>query len=82
MTNNEDLTLLFTGSEIDAGVLKDILEDNGSGCFIRNDMNSAKAAGFGITYGSGSEANLFVMEKDLDKAKELLEEFKDSFDKD
>lgn len=80
MTDNEDLKLLFTGSEIDAGVLKDFLEDNDVGCILRNDMNSAKAAGFGVSF--GSEAKVLVMEKDHEKAQELLEEFLKSFEKD
>ncbi len=80
MTENDDIKLLFTGSEIDAGVLKDFLEDNGVGCILRNDMNSAKAAGFGVSF--GSEAKVLVMEKDYEKAKELLAEFLNSFEKD
>lgn len=80
MSENEDLYLLFTGSEIDANVLKEILEDNNIGCILRNDMSSAKAAGFGVN--SGSEAKILVMEKDLGKAKELLNEFLNSFEND
>lgn len=80
MDNNEDLKLLFTGSEINTNVLKEILEDNGIGCIIRNDMNSAKAAGFGI--GFGSAAHVLVMEKNYDQAKVLLEEFQKSLDQD
>jgi hypothetical protein len=79
MNNSEELILLFTGSEIDASVLKEFLEDNGVGCIVRNDMNSAKAAGFGV--GVGFEAKVLVMEKDIDKAKSLLKEFLDSFEK-
>ena len=80
MTENEDLKVLFTGSEIDANVLKEFLEDNDVSCIVRNDMNSAKAAGFGVSF--GSEVKVLVMEKYLDKAKELLKEFLNSFNKD
>jgi len=77
MTNQEELTLLFTGSEIDANVLKEFLEDNRIPSLIRNDTKSSNAAGFGSF---GSEANLYVTNKDIDKGKVLLEEFLKSFD--
>ena len=75
MTNQDDLTLLYICSEIDAQVLKEILEENNIGTHIRNDMTSAKAAGFGGGY-YGVEVKMYVTEKDLDNAKTILEEFK------
>lgn len=79
MTNQEDLILLFTGSEIDCNVLKEILLDNEIPSLVKNDLNSARAAGFGI--GFGNEAHVLVAEKDFEKAKVLLEDFKNSFEK-
>jgi hypothetical protein len=79
MKDQEDLVLLFTGSEIDNNVLKEILNDNEIPCLIKNDLNSARTAGFGI--GLGNEAHVFIAEKDSEKAKVLLKEFQDSFDK-
>lgn len=79
MDNNEDLIKLFTGSEIDCNVLKQILVDNSIACLIKSDSNSAKTAGFGVNF--GSEAHVFIAEKDLDKAKNLVQQFKDSFEK-
>ena len=40
MTNQNDITLLYICSEIDANVLKEILEDNNIATLIRNDMKS------------------------------------------
>jgi hypothetical protein len=79
MKDQEDLVLLFTGSEIDNSVLKEILNDNEIPCLIKNDLNSARAAGFGVS--SGNETHILVAEKDLEKAKVLLKEFQESFDK-
>lgn len=79
MTNTEDLKKLFTGSEIDCSVLKELLEENQIACLIKNDSNSAKAAGFGVSL--NSEAHVYVAEKDMEKSKELLQQFKNSFEK-
>lgn len=76
---HEDLILLFTGSEIDANVLKEILEDNQIASLIKNDMKSGLNAGFGGGY-IGAEANLYVSDKNLEKAKIILDEFLSSFD--
>ena len=79
MTTNEDLILLFTGSEINTAVLKEVLDDNQIPSLIRNEMSSGKAAGFGGGY-AGSEAHVLVSEKYLERAKVLLDEFLKSFD--
>lgn len=78
MTNHEDLILIFSGSEIDVNVLKQIFDDNNIPSIVKNDSNSAKAAGFGVNL--GSEANIMVPEKFLEKANELVKEFKNSFE--
>lgn len=79
MTNQDDLTRLFSCSEVDAQVLKEVLNDNQIPSLIRNDMNSGKAAGFGGGY-AGSEAHVYVFEKDLEKAKGILEQFQNSLE--
>lgn len=79
MTNHEDLMLLYNGTEINANVLKEILEDNQIGCLIRNDMKSGLSAGFGGGY-METEASVYVAQKNIDKAKELLEQFVKSLD--
>jgi len=79
MTNSEDLTFLYAGTTINTNVLKEILEDNGIGAFIRNDMQSGLTAGFGGGY-MEAEASVFVSDKNLEKAKKLLEEFIKSLD--
>ena len=79
MIDHEDLILLFTGSEIDANVLKEILEDNQIGSLIKNDMNSGLTAGFGGGF-MGAEANLYVSDKYSIEAKKVLNDFLNSLD--
>ncbi len=79
MTYQNDLVLLFTGSEIDTNILKEFLEDNQIASLIKNEMSSGKAAGFGGGF-YGAETHLYVSEKDNDKAKDILKEFLKSID--
>lgn len=79
MTNHEDLILLFTGSEINANVLKEILNDNQIGCLVKNDMKSGLTAGFGGGY-LDAEASLYVTTQHFEEAKVLLDEFLKSFE--
>lgn len=78
MTNPEELKLLFTCSDIDAHVLKEILEDNHVAAMVINNMNSGLVAGFSGGL-QGIESKVFVANKDIEKAKDILEEFKNSF---
>jgi len=77
MKNSDEITLLYTCSEIDAQVIKDMLEENQIGAMVINSMNSGLVAGFSGGL-QGIESKVFVAEKDIDKAKEILEEFKNS----
>jgi hypothetical protein len=79
MTNHEDLILLFTGSEINANILKEILNDNQIGCLVKNEMRSGLTAGFGGGY-LEAEASLYVTNEHFERAKVLLDEFLKSFD--
>ena len=78
MKEDDEIALLFTCSEIDAQVLKDMLEENQIGAMVINSMQSGLVAGFSGGL-QGIESKVFVEEKDLTKAKEILEEFKNSF---
>ena len=78
MANQDEIKLLFTCSDIDANVLKEILEENQIPAMVINDMNSGLAAGF---FGGlqGVESKVFVAKKDFEKAEKILEEFKNSY---
>jgi len=78
MENQDEITLLLTCSEIDAQVLKDMLEENQIGAMVINSMQSGLAAGFSGGL-QGIESKIFVANKDFEKAKKILEEFNNSF---
>ena len=74
MDNKDNLEHLYTGTEININVLKEILDDNQIPSLIKNNMNSGLAAGFGGGY-MEAESSIFVSSKDLDESKNILEEF-------
>jgi hypothetical protein len=74
MDQHEDLRFLYSGTEINADVLKRMLEKNEIPALIRNDMNSGLAAGFGGSL-SGFAAKVYVEEKNFEKAQKILKEF-------
>lgn len=78
MKTKDEITLLYTCSDIDAQVLKDMLEENHIGAMVINSMNSGLVAGFSGGL-QGIESKVYVEEKDIEKAKEILEVFKNSF---
>ena len=79
MTKNEDLKRLYTGSEINVNILKEILEERQIPSLIKNDLKSGLTAGFGGGYVE-AESSIFVFSINLEKAKVVLDEFLKSFD--
>ena len=79
MTHHEDLILLYTSTEINTNVLKEILEDNQIGCIIRNELKSGLSAGFGGGYPE-TEASLYVPQKNFEEANKILQGFLASFE--
>ncbi len=73
--SEDNLILLYTGSNISAGFLKEMLEEKGIGAMVRNDMKSGLAAGFAAAP-QESAARLFVAKKDEEAAKVVLKDFK------
>lgn len=78
MKLKDEIALLYTCSDIDAQVLKDMLEENNIGAMVINSMNSGLVAGFSGGL-QGIESKVYVEEEDIEKAKIILEEFKNSF---
>lgn len=81
MTKQDDISLLYVCSEIDAKILKEILEEDNIPVLIINDMASSKTAGFGGGF-YGSEVKVYVTTDKLEKAKTILEAFKKSINQD
>jgi len=67
------LMKVFSGSEILALALQAKIEEAGVETLLKNNIQSAKLAGFGT---SGSAVELFIQETDFAKANPVIEEFR------
>lgn len=67
------LMKVFSGSEILALALKEKIEAVGVDTVIKDNIQSARLAGFGS---SGSAVELFIQEIDFGKANPVIEEFR------
>ncbi|MBS3769141.1 MAG: DUF2007 domain-containing protein [Bacteroidales bacterium] len=74
MRPEDQLTYLYTASQINAGFIKLYLEEHYIPCFIRNDMHSGITAGFGAAL-PGSETKVFVKKKHFMQARVLLNRY-------
>ncbi|MES2240509.1 MAG: DUF2007 domain-containing protein [Bacteroidota bacterium] len=67
------LMKVFSGSEVLALALKEKIEAAGVETVIKDNIQSARLAGFGS---SGSAVELFIQEVDFGKANPVIEEFR------
>lgn len=67
------LVKIFSGSEILAGALNAKLEAAGINTLVKNNIQSATAAGFG---GLGQAVEVFVDKLEMPKAESIIENFK------
>ena len=67
------LMKVFSGSEVLALALKEKIESVGIDTVIKDNIQSAKLAGFGT---AGSAVELFIQEVDFGKAHPVIEEFR------
>ncbi len=67
------LMKVFSGSEVLALALKEKIEAAGVNTVIKDNIQSARLAGFGS---SGSAVELFIQETDFAKANPVIEEFR------
>lgn len=67
------LMKIFSGSEILAKALQQKIEAIGIATVLKNNIQSAKAAGFGT---AGQAVELFIQEIDFGKAHPVIEEFR------
>lgn len=68
-----ELVLLFEGTDIEAGILKNQLETVNIGAMLKSETKAAASAGFGSV---GSSCAVYVLQGEKDKAVEILEDFK------
>jgi len=73
MKSENKLIRVFTGTEVMVNLLKDELEKEGIFGIIQNDFKSGVIAGFGG--GVPSAIDLYIQQKDLQKAEPIINEF-------
>lgn len=71
--NQEELIMIYSGTEITALLLKEDLEQAGIFSIIRNDFLSGVMAGF--SGGIPSNVDLYIEEQDLEMAKPIVNQF-------
>ena len=75
MSDDSELVRVYTGTEINVRLLKDILEQSGIPGVIRNNFKSGLAAGFGGGVPSG--VDLYINEDKLEKANPIVRDFRE-----
>jgi hypothetical protein len=74
MQENDDLKLVFTGSVVETGFIKSLLEENGIGALMRDTLTESIVAGW--VSGSPEDAGLlFVAKEHEDAARKLVNDY-------
>jgi len=73
MKEENKITRVFSGTELEVNLLKNELEQMGISGLIQNNFNSGIVAGF--SGGPLSAVDLFILESDLEKAEPIIREF-------
>ncbi|SDK39922.1 Putative signal transducing protein [Catalinimonas alkaloidigena] len=76
MNEQERLIKVYTGTMIDVDVRMEHLEENGIPTLVRDDFQSGLMAG--VVTGVPSAIDLFVFERDADRALVLIAEFEEN----
>lgn len=70
---DDNLHMVFTGTEVEVLLLKGELEENGIASMVRDRLASSLRAGY--VAGTFSTLELYITGSDLEKAKPIIEEF-------
>ena len=73
MGKETNLIRVFTGTEINADLLKEQLEEIGIAALIKNDFQSGLSVGF--VSGTPSSIDVYIQESDLKKAESTINSF-------
>lgn len=65
---------IYTGTSIFVNRLKNLLADSDIHSIIKDHVNSGQLAGFGAL---GNSIELFILNTDLEKGREIIENFKE-----
>lgn len=69
----DGIVRIFSGVQISGLRLKGILEQSEIEVIVKNEGNAANIAGFGG--GNSGIIDLYIQEKDMEKAKHIIEDF-------
>lgn len=76
MENPKDITSIFTGSQLEAHVIIEILKDNNIPVVANDRFNAGLHAGF--IDGVAGDMELMIEMEDVEKAKVLIKEYEKS----
>ncbi len=74
MTEKDELVLIFTGSAIEAGMVKDNLEHEGIIPLLKDEMHESIASGR-ATPDTEHAVKLFVIRSDYEKASQVVQQY-------
>ena len=78
MSEINDLTKVFTGTDVIVNMLKDALEQNGIGSMIKNSFQTGNLSGF--VGGTPSAIDLYILTTDLENAQLIIDDFTQLYD--
>jgi hypothetical protein len=73
LRNMNDIVNIYSDTELTVSHLKNVLSENGIESMIKNDFESGVSAGF--VAGTVTSVDLYVMVKDEERARVLVEQF-------
>jgi len=71
---NSEFSVAFEGKSVDAEFVKNILDENGIECFLKDD-NMGHLFPLFVTHGGINPVKVFVLQKDIVEAKKIIENF-------
>jgi hypothetical protein len=77
METRDDLTLVFTGSQIQAEFIKIMLEDNKIGVLLRNTMSESLSAGW-ISGSQEDACRIYVIEEHKAQSEVFIKQYIES----
>jgi len=77
MADQDKSVRVYTGSEVDAGFIKEILEEQGIGAMIRNSMRESLVAGW-VSGAQEDSCRVYVTLHDKEAAEKLINEYQAS----
>ena len=74
---SEELSIAFEGKSVDAEFIKNILDECGIDCFLKDD-NMGHFFPLFVTHGGINPVKVFVFQKDVDEAKKIISNYTES----